>query len=228
VTLAHLLWREVATDAPALPFLTDAQYRRLFPQPEVGLSELGAAAVRALVAHGVLVDVAHMSERALADTFALLDELDPGGTVPLVASHCGVRFGTQEYMLARASVEQIAARDGVVGLIFATHQLEDGLSGSRPRRRVPATRSRRFERGLGVLCEHVDALHELTGSHRHTAIGSDLDGFIKPTLPGLQDMRDMARLQDTLLDRYGPDDGQAICSGNALRVLGHWRGAAAT
>jgi microsomal dipeptidase-like Zn-dependent dipeptidase len=33
ITLAHLIWRDVATDAPALPFLTDAQYRHLFPQP---------------------------------------------------------------------------------------------------------------------------------------------------------------------------------------------------
>ena len=33
ITLAHLIWRDVATDAPALPFMTDAQYRSGFPSP---------------------------------------------------------------------------------------------------------------------------------------------------------------------------------------------------
>ena len=32
ITLAHLFWRQVATNAPALPFLPDAVYNRLFPQ----------------------------------------------------------------------------------------------------------------------------------------------------------------------------------------------------
>jgi hypothetical protein len=39
-------------------------------------------------------------------------------------------------------------------------------------------------------------------------------------------MRDMARLEHALLDRYGERDGALICSGNARRVLtSYWRGA---
>ena len=34
VTLAHLFWRGVATNAPALPFLPDWLYRLVFPQPK--------------------------------------------------------------------------------------------------------------------------------------------------------------------------------------------------
>jgi microsomal dipeptidase-like Zn-dependent dipeptidase len=64
----------------------------------------------------------------------------------------------------------------------------------------------------------------VTGSHRHTAIGLDLDGFIKPTLAGLADMRDMARLERALREGYGDADAELICSGNALRVLSSWRG----
>src|SRR5689334_7412372 len=99
ITLAHLIWREVATDAPALPFLTDEQYAHWFPQPDEGLSDIGRAAVRAMVKHGVLVDVAHMSDRSREETFALLDSIDPDRSVPVFASHAGYRFGTQEYML---------------------------------------------------------------------------------------------------------------------------------
>lgn len=226
VTLAHLIWRGVATNAPALPFFTDEEYRRRLPQPEEGLSDLGEAAVEAMVRERVLIDVSHMSERSLADTFALLDRLDPERSVPVLATHAGYRFGTQEYMLSSATLRRIAERDGVLGLIFAQHKLYDGLDLSTKRwLGLPIRRRPRFEHSFEVLCRHIDRIHEVAGSHRHTAIGSDLDGFIKPTLPGLEDMRDMANLQRALRDRYGEADGELICSGNALRLLtSYWRG----
>jgi microsomal dipeptidase-like Zn-dependent dipeptidase len=225
VTLAHLIWRGVATDAPALPFMSDEEYRRWLPQPEEGLSELGRAAVEAMVEHGMLIDLAHMSERSLSDTFELLDQLDPQRTVPVLVTHAGYRFGTQEYMLSSETIERIAARDGVIGLIFARHQLEDGPPPVERRRRPHLTRKRRLEASVATLCAHIDRIHEITDSYRHVAIGSDLDGFIKPTLGGIHDMRDMARLERRLRAHYGDATAQLICSGNALRPLTtYWRG----
>ena len=216
VTLAHLFWRRIATNAPALPFLPDWLYRLLFPQPAEGLTELGRAAVEAMCRHRVLIDLSHMSDRALDDTFALLDELDPRRQIPVVASHTGYRFGGQEYNLSEASIERIAARDGVIGLIFADHQILDGLGGRQPKS---------LDESVAVLCRHIDRIHELTGSHRHAAIGSDLDGFIKPTLAGLQTMADMRPLQAALTARYGGEVASLICSENALRLLrGYWAG----
>jgi microsomal dipeptidase-like Zn-dependent dipeptidase len=225
ITLAHLIWRGVATNAPGLaPYVSDDAYRVLFPQPAEGLSQLGEAAIEAMVEHHVLVDVTHMSDRAVAETFALLDSLDPARRVPVIATHSGYRFGTMEYLLDASTVTRIAERDGVIGLIFAETKLRDGLA----RRPLPHVRGRaRFERSFDVFARHIDRIHDITGSHRHTAIGSDLDGFIKPTFPGFDDMRDMAVLERALHDRYGGDDATAICSDNALRVLAsHWRGAA--
>lgn len=210
ITLPHLVWRGVATNAPAFPFMPDSLYRRLFPQPAEGLSDLGRAALRAMARERVLVDISHMSEAALDDTFALLDELDPQGTLPVVATHAGCRFGRLRYMLDERTVERIAARDGLVGLIFAQHQLNDGI-----RRR----RTRTLDESLEVLFRHIDRLREITGSHRHTAIGSDFDGFIKPTLTGLESMADMATLESALVGRFGEDDARAICSENAVRTL---------
>ena len=226
ITLAHLIWREVATDAPALPFMTDAEYRHWLPQPEEGLTNLGRAAIEAMVRERVLVDVSHMSERSLENTFALLDRLDPDRSVPVLATHAGYRFGDQEYMLQAETLRRIAQRNGVVGLIFAQHQLNDGLRGPDARRlRFRVGKGRRFEQSFEVLCRHVDRIREVTGSHRHTAIGSDLDGFIKPTLAGFEDMRDMAALERALRERYGEEDGELICSGNSLRVLtSYWAG----
>ena len=74
VTLAHLFYRGVAQNAPALPFLPDALYRLVFPQPgDAGLTPLGEAALRAMGEHRVLVDVTHMNDRALEHTFRVLE-----------------------------------------------------------------------------------------------------------------------------------------------------------
>jgi microsomal dipeptidase-like Zn-dependent dipeptidase len=91
VTLAHLFFRQVATNSPAIPFLADPLYRLLFPQPEdEGLTERGIAAVRALVQNRVLIDIAHMRPDAIAETFRLLnDKLDPNRKMPVIASHAG-------------------------------------------------------------------------------------------------------------------------------------------
>src|SRR6476619_4926329 len=70
VTLAHLFWRGVATNAPALPFMPDWLYKLVFTQPKVGLTDLGTAAARALVRERMLVDITHMTARSIADTFA--------------------------------------------------------------------------------------------------------------------------------------------------------------
>jgi microsomal dipeptidase-like Zn-dependent dipeptidase len=210
IVLPHLLWRGVATNSPALPFLPDWLYRVVFAQPRVGLSELGRAAAAAMVREGVLIDLSHMSTRSLADTFELLDELDPDRRVPVIASHAAFRFGRQEYGIDEETMRRIADRDGVVGLILAQHQLNDGV-------RRGLTQS--FEDSFEVICRHLDRLAEITGSHRHAAIGSDFDGFIKPTMGGLESMTDMARLEAALRDRLGAEDAERVCSENALRVL---------
>jgi microsomal dipeptidase-like Zn-dependent dipeptidase len=210
VTLAHLVWRHVATNSPAIPFLPDRAYRRLFPQPEDGLSALGEAAVEAMVRERVLIDLSHMSDRALEETFTLLDRLDPDRRVPVLASHACFRFGSQEYGVSEATLKRIAERDGVVGLIMAQHQLNDG---------VRRTRTRKFDQSFEVIKRHIDRMGEVTGSHRHTAIGSDFDGFIKPTMGGLESPADMAQLDAALRDRYGDADARAIASENAHRVL---------
>jgi microsomal dipeptidase-like Zn-dependent dipeptidase len=119
----------VATNAPAIPFLPDWLYRRVFSQPEVGLSELGEAAVEAMVRERVLIDLTHMGDRALADTFALLERLDGQHRVPVLASHGCFRFRSQEYGLSEESVRRVAERDGVVGLIMASTSSTEGYAG---------------------------------------------------------------------------------------------------
>jgi microsomal dipeptidase-like Zn-dependent dipeptidase len=215
VTLAHLFWRDVATNAPAIPFLKDGLYKAIFRQPRQGLSELGRAAVEAMYEHRILIDLTHMSERAMDETFALLDELDRKYGAqptehPVLATHAGYRFGKQEYMLTPERISKIAVRGGVIGLILARHQLNEKAGVVDPDDPVETPK---------VLKNHIDAIRRYVPTHTnaHVGIGSDLDGFIKPTVAGIDTAGDLATLVAPLQRAYG-DDAEMILSGNAINV----------
>jgi membrane dipeptidase len=210
VTVAHLFFREVATNAPALPFLPDWVYNKVFPQaPDEGLTPLGREVVEAMVDQGILVDLTHMRSQSIRDVLNLLDARDPANEIPVIATHMAYRFGGLEYSFDDDMIRAVAKRGGVLGCILCKHFITSGLSG------VASS----LEGSVDALCRHIDKIHDLTGSYDNIAIGSDLDGYIKPALPGLEHMGKMAELQHRLSVRYGPADAEKICSGNALRVL---------
>lgn len=220
ITVAHLFDRRVATNMPALPFMKDWMYRLVFFQaPWRGLSERGRAMVEEMVSTRVLIDVTHMSEKSMRDTFALLDKLDPGRTVPPIASHMACRFGRMglKYNLRDPWIKRIAERGGVMGVILCEHLASDGVRNS-PTRTV--------DEAVAVVLAHVERIRKVTGSMDHAALGSDLDGWIKPTLHGLDALDALGPLRDALVDRYGTADAEKVCSGNALRVLREHRFAA--
>ena len=215
ITLAHLFYRRVATNAPAIPFLPDRLYAAGFPQPESGLTDLGVAAVEAMYECGVLVDISHMTQAAIDKTFAIHERLDrergaDPAAHPVIASHGAFRLADhgQSYNLTADTVGRIAGRGGVVGVILAQHQLNDGIR---------RTRTKTLDESVAVIRRHVDAI-AAASSLDHVAIGSDLDGFIKPTSGGVEDAADLAALRDALRREYGAD-AEKLLGANAIRVL---------
>ncbi|MGE5636366.1 MAG: dipeptidase [Nocardioidaceae bacterium] len=214
ITLAHLFYRGVAQNAPALPFVPDPLYKLVFPQKgSSGLSRLGVAAVRAMVEHHVLVDITHMNERAIDHTLRLLGET--GENPPLIASHIACRLnGGADYNLSDEVIEEIGRRGGVIGVIACEHWANDGLP-----------KAKDFGDSVKAICEHIDRIRKVTGSDDHVAIGSDLDGYIKPALPGLEHEGRMRALGEALAERYGEALAERFCSGNVLDLLRrYWRG----
>lgn len=208
ITVAHLFWRRMATNAPALPFMPDRLYRFLFRQPRRGLTPLGRSVLEAMASNGILIDVTHMSEAAIYETFELLDELGGEDEIPVIATHMAYRFGRLGYNLGEDVVKRIAKRGGVLGLIACEHYIGDGLS-----------EPHSFDDSFALLCRHIDKVCELSGSNGHVAFGSDLDGYIKPALPGLEHLGRMRPLQQALDARYGESIAAQFASGNALRVI---------
>jgi membrane dipeptidase len=212
VTVAHLFFRQVATNAPALPFLPDPVYRLVFPQRRSdSLTPRGEAVVRGLVRNRILIDVCHMDPPAIHAVLDLLDrELDPDRELPVVSTHSGYRFGKQQYMPDEEIVRRIAERNGAVGLIMAQHQLNDGIRGS-------CTES--LEESLEVVFKHVRRLAAITGGYEHIALGTDFDGFVKPTMTGIDTPADLPKLEQAMDAEFGPDATELMTSKNALRVL---------
>jgi len=211
VTVAHLFFRQIATNANALPFLPDFLYDAFFPQRgRDRLTPRGEALIRGLVENRIMIDLSHMDPPAIRETFALLDEIDPRGEATVISTHAGFRFGRQEYMHDEGTLLQLKKRDGVIGLIMAQHQLNDGL-------RRKQTES--FEDSLEVVFAHVDEIARVTGSYEQIGIGTDFDGFIKPTLTGLEDASKLARLEGALAEKYDPDAAAQITWGNAWRQI---------
>jgi microsomal dipeptidase-like Zn-dependent dipeptidase len=223
VTIAHLLYRVVATNVAAIPSLSDRHYDCMFPQPEgVGLTEAGIAAVRALHDERMLIDVTHMSERSFAQTLALLDEIDRGRRTAVFASHIATRrgkLGSLQYNLGDDAIRRIVERGGVLGMMVCAHFMADGDA-------RPTT----WDETVKVVCAQIDHVAKISAEVRgtstpcfdHVSIGSDLDGFAKPSLAGLGDAGALARLSLALRAAYG-DHANAILGDNALRLLrAHW------
>jgi microsomal dipeptidase-like Zn-dependent dipeptidase len=213
VTVAHLFFRQVATNANAVPFIPDPLYAIVFPQRgRDRLTPRGETLVRCLVENRILADLSHMDPPGIAETLAFMDTVDPQRTMPVVSTHAGYRFGKQRYMHDEETLRKIAARRGVVGLIFAQHQLNDGLL---PKRKHTET----LEEALPILFEHIDAIASVTGGYDHVAIGTDLDGFIKPTIGGIENISDLSALEAPLRKRYGDEAAEKIMWRNALGLL---------
>lgn len=218
VTVAHLFYRQVATNANAVPFIPDPIYNFVFPQPHKDhVTPRGEALIKGLVENRILIDLSHMNPEAIAETLDLMDKLDPERKMPVLSTHAGYRFGKQRYMHDEETLKRIAARRGVVGLIMAQHQLNDGIL---PKRK----RTETLEESLPVLFRHIDEIARVTGGddgpcYDHVGIGSDLDGFIKPTIGGVENISHLALLEQPLRDRYGGVAAEKIMGKNARQVL---------
>jgi microsomal dipeptidase-like Zn-dependent dipeptidase len=79
--------------------------------------------------------------------------------------------------------------------------------------------TRRLEESIEVICRHIDRIEEIAGPG-HVGLGTDLDGFIKPSTAGLETAADLARLRDPLGARYRDEAKvDAFLYGSARRVV---------
>jgi membrane dipeptidase len=171
------------------------------PQPSAGgLTGLGRSLVRAIDNYGLVHDVSHLSDQALADLLSITDRA-------VIASHSNCRAlmdGSNQRHLTDETIREIGRRGGVVGLNLYSKFLREGLGES-------------GRASMEDCVRHVEHVCELMGHRRGVGLGSDMDGgFSAARLPeGIDRPRDLARLSEALAARGWPDgDIAAFASGN--------------
>ena len=189
VTLAHLFFRQVATNAPAIPFIPDWIYRRCSASAATRASRAGRGGRASAAGQRVLIDLSHVSQAGTDGHPRAARPSGPpaSGAGALVAWRLPLREPGVQPSPTTCQADRRARRRDRPDL----RQPPD----PRGRRRAKCRNPLRLGEGAH---QHIDRIRELTGSHRHVGIGSDLDGFIKPTLAGLQTMSDMAPLEAAL------------------------------
>jgi microsomal dipeptidase-like Zn-dependent dipeptidase len=154
-----------------------------------GLTEAGRALVRGLEERGMLLDLAHASEKTIDDALAVARR-------PVVVSHTGVK-GTCDNVrnLGDAHLRGVAKTGGVIGIGF----FETAVCGKDARAIARAIRHAATVAGV-----------------EHVALGSDFDGavatpFDAAGLPALTEA--------LMAEGFSDEDIARIMGANAIRVL---------
>ena len=178
-------------------------------EPE-GLSALGREVVMRLVQLGIVIDVAHASDRFVSD---VLDLTEPMG-VPLLVSHTGARsLSNVERNLSDALARRVAASGGLIGVTLNVVQAETDSAHGLPSHQ-PGT------------CDDVIAHWKHLASvvpPEALVLGSDINGFIsRPSAGGLcpdgvRNYGDLPQLWGSLEASGVP---RAALDGMAQRLLG--------
>jgi membrane dipeptidase len=212
-SLVRLTYLEKAY-AYGLRALGPAHYSTGRYAPGTGLSgpltPLGLDLLREMDALGMILDVTHLTDEGFDQALALYKG-------PIWASHHNCRaLVPHQRQLTDEQILRLAERGAIIGGCLDAWMLKPGLT-----QRVPF-QSHTFGVTLETVIDHFDHICQLTGSVKHCAIGSDLDGTygLEQSPADLDTIADMQKLAGLLLNRgYSQNDIDDIFHQNALRFL---------
>jgi membrane dipeptidase len=222
MTLTHSRnnnWADSSTDKPA----------------HNGLTDFGKEVVREMNRLGMLVDLAHVSDKTFYDALAVT-------TKPVIVSHSSMRaISNVPRNVSDEMLRALAKNGGVIGICFgmgfinprdaealraATRTESDApsLTGKALDEYAAENASKLFETRVTVVAtvedvaDHIDHAVKIAGID-HVGIGSDFDG-IAAAANGLEDVSKMPALIAVLLKRgYAERDLKKILGENFLRVI---------
>ncbi len=162
----------------------------------VGLSAFGKQVIRMMDSLGMIIDVSHVGRKTIDDILATSKK-------PIIASHSGAyALCNNARNLPDTLIRAIAARGGVVGIVFYPYYLTGSRSAS-----------------LENVLQHIDHIKRLVGNVDCISLGSDFDG-IEVTPTGLEDVTKFPAITEALLQRgYSRQDVRKILGENFMRVF---------
>lgn len=174
------------------------------PDTGPGLTEAGRRLVDTCNRLGIMVDLAHITERGFWDVAERSD-------APLVVSHAAAHaLCPTARNLTDGQIEAVGASNGLVGINFHVGDLQPGAWGDPT---VP----------IGAIVDHAVHVADRIGID-HVGFGSDFDGAMIPR--ELKDAAGLPRLLDALDDRgFDTAEIEQLAYHNWLRVLrATWKG----
>jgi len=205
-----------------------------------GLSPSGRALVREMNRLGMLVDVSHISDKAVLDAVA-------ESRAPVIASHSSVKaIAPIVRNMPDKVIRAIASKGGVVCINFHAGYLDEAAYkvyyANRPARdreikevlsrhendparweMVRAIQRKYFAKmpktNYRLLLRHVDHVAKLVGP-AHVGFGSDFDGISGMVPEGMEDVSHYPVLVKGLMDMgYSDTDIRSIMGLNLVRVM---------
>ena len=228
LTLTHTRntdWADASTDKPL----------------HNGLSDFGKQAIAEMNRLGMIVDVSHISDKALLDVLEV-------SRAPVFASHSSCRALCETPRnLSDELIEALAARNGLIQINFhmgfISQQFRDAEK-AHPELSLQIDAEAKRRCGENMACwllesdkivralvgegklprvdwteivRHIDHAVGIAGAE-HVGLGSDFDGAQMPY--GMEDASRLPRITDALLQRgYSEGDIQKILGGNMLRLM---------
>jgi membrane dipeptidase len=205
-----------------------------------GISRAGRDLVREMNRIGMMVDVSHISDKAVLDAVS-------ASRAPVLASHSSAKAVAPVVRnMPDETIRAVAGKGGVICINFHAGYLDkaayDVYIRNRPRRdqeikdvlALRAADPAKWElvRGIqrkyflempkvqyGKLLEHIDHVARIAGAD-HVALGSDFDGISGMAPVGMEDVSRYPALVRGLIDKgYSDADIRKIMGLNILRVL---------
>ena len=180
---------------------------------EGGLKPPAKELFRAMREAGIILDITHMADRAVWESFDLWDG-------PVMASHCVSRAVVPgQRHLTDDMIAELAGRGGIIGLVFCQYFMNPEFEWTEELFEVP----REAKYGMDGLLPHIERISELAGgSLANVAIGTDMDGGFGAELTptGVDTIADLQGFAGVLGEAgIGGAEIEGILHGNALRFF---------
>jgi membrane dipeptidase len=206
-------------------------------QIHTGLSPFGRELVREMNRIGMIIDVSHISDKAVLDAVE-------HSRAPVIASHSSAKAVAPIVRnMPDSVIQSVAKRGGVICVNFHAGYLDKAaydvyfrnraardeeikqVTGSQPVdwEKVRAIQRRYFEKmpkvDVSVLLRHIDHIAKTAGAD-HVGLGSDFDGISGMAPTGMEDVSKYPALVKGLIGLgYSDGDIRKIMGLNLLRVL---------